>query len=1031
VLVEPRRPVARLTRAFVLAVALGGGIARAHCDVAQLCAVTADPCEVRGTHELDDGCELDFDGRAVVVIGTVTTVAPGGDFTLRTGALTLDGGVLRARGAPESTGRITVLASGPFVMDPSSPLVDANGADGGGTIRVTAPAIELRPGSTVTADGTAGDASGGTVVLTSTGPDPVVIDGSVTARGQGGGDSSGGYVAIEGASLVVHATVHTGGSGSDGGPIDLVARTGDVTIADDALVVARAGTSDESGGMGGSIEVDAAGSIVVAGSVVSEGPGPDGSGGELNLSALDSVRIDHVVSVTGNGTESDGGDVVIEAGSTVTINAHLDAAAGGSQASGGSIDVETNGGVTIPAGVSLKVGGGSGGGSVRVVGHATVTLAGTVDATAGTGGAGGDVTIEGCAVGIDGTIDTEPAGALSAGTIAVVAAALTVGPDGRLLADPPLDLPSTFLSTNAFTLRAGAPVVSPGALIRPPYETHLDPLLTICCGNGVLDAGETCDDSNRLRCDGCDPACAPEPPCPDDGNPCTTDCEQENGCAYRPETGAPCPADADACTADVCFFGTCVHPTLQCDDGVPCTLDACVPATGCVVTPDHAACDDGNHCTADTCSGTEGCTHADRPDQTPCDDQDLCTTEDACLSGECVPTGIPLECEDGDPCTIGECLPFAGCVQREDPVACGCVTPTGPSPAGTPCVDGNPCTSPDSCDGAGQCAGGPVCDDGDPCTTDVCFLACLHLDDGCPPSCAGQPDGVPCSDGAVCTVGACQGGACVGVPRACGDTEACDGIDFCHEYLGCRESFPPDDDPRCFTTPLDAFTCYKARTASGTTAFTAVEGLGVAASFDAFPADVRRPSGLCLPTSYDGADPLAQFHDDHLAGYKARAAGGTPRFARLRGVVVENHLGTLTIDAVARDRLFVPAAMSLGPSPADPVPPNPDAFYCYKAVVGSGTPRFTTITDVPVLDRFGVVRVDVVKPTRFCAPVDLAGEDPAVPTHGTYLMCYKTRPTASHSFLPRVVGVNDRFPAQTLYLTKREEVCLPSLRTGP
>jgi hypothetical protein len=162
------------------------------------------PIRAGGRGALDDGCELDFDGRAVVVFGTVTTVAPGGGFGLRSGALTLDGGALRARGAPGSPGAITVVASGPFVMDPSSPLVDADGADGGGVIRVTATALELRAGSTITADGTAGDATGGAVVLTSTGPDPITIAGTVTSQGRGGGDSSGGYVAIEAASLVVH-----------------------------------------------------------------------------------------------------------------------------------------------------------------------------------------------------------------------------------------------------------------------------------------------------------------------------------------------------------------------------------------------------------------------------------------------------------------------------------------------------------------------------------------------------------------------------------------------------------------------------------------------------------------------------------------------------------------------------------------------------------------------------------------------------------------------------------------------------------
>jgi len=62
-------------------------------------------------------------------------------------------------------------------------------------------------------------------------------------------------------------------------------------------------------------------------------------------------------------------------------------------------------------------------------------------------------------------------------------------------------------------------------------------------------------------------------------------------------------------------------------------------------------------------------------------------------------------------------------------------------------------------------------------------------------------------------------------------------------------------------------------------------------------------------------------------------------------------------------------------------------------------------------------------------PVDVANEDPLAPSHTTYLVCYKTKPVGARSFLPRVVAMNDRFPPETVYLSKREEICLPSART--
>jgi uncharacterized delta-60 repeat protein len=59
--------------------------------------------------------------------------------------------------------------------------------------------------------------------------------------------------------------------------------------------------------------------------------------------------------------------------------------------------------------------------------------------------------------------------------------------------------------------------------------------LLATCGNGVLEAGETCDDGNQ-----------------DDGDCCASDC------AADPE-GSACLSDGSVCTADVCRAGSCTH----------------------------------------------------------------------------------------------------------------------------------------------------------------------------------------------------------------------------------------------------------------------------------------------------------------------------------------------------------------------------------------------------------------------------------------------------------------------------------------
>jgi len=58
------------------------------------------------------------------------------------------------------------------------------------------------------------------------------------------------------------------------------------------------------------------------------------------------------------------------------------------------------------------------------------------------------------------------------------------------------------------------------------------------CGNGALDAGEGCDDGNGSDGDCCSSTCQLEAagsPCPDDGDPCTTNtCDGAGGCGQVP-----------------------------------------------------------------------------------------------------------------------------------------------------------------------------------------------------------------------------------------------------------------------------------------------------------------------------------------------------------------------------------------------------------------------------------------------------------------------------------------------------------------
>jgi hypothetical protein len=129
---------------------------------------------------------------------------------------------------------------------------------------------------------------------------------------------------------------------------------------------------------------------------------------------------------------------------------------------------------------------------------------------------------------------------------------------------------------------------------------------------------------------------------------------------------------ADAATA--CVFDG------DCDDGVACTVGACVDSS-CTYTPDDGACaDDDNECTVATCDPTLGC--AQRPVQgaapcatgvcadgacVACTSVEHCTEGSACAVATCqdnlcVYTPHDERCpDDGDPCTAAACHATLGC----------------------------------------------------------------------------------------------------------------------------------------------------------------------------------------------------------------------------------------------------------------------------------------------------------------------------------------------------------------------------------
>jgi hypothetical protein len=315
------------------------------------------------------------------------------------------------------------------------------------------------------------------------------------------------------------------------------------------------------------------------------------------------------------------------------------------------------------------------------------------------------------------------------------------------------------------------------------------------CGDGVVDAGEACDDGNNLDGDCCSSFCEllPEGSDCNDGRFCTTvdRCDDAGVCGG---SGDPCDApDGDANCSESCNedSDSCDAPdpdATACDDGVWCNGEDLCASGLCVAHagspcpgPDndancHESCDEASRsCTAQDGSGA------------PCDDGRFCTVGERCdAAGSCAGGASPCPAGDGD----------GNCAESCDELADAC---TAFDAEGAACDDGLFCTASDLCDGRGVCNGW-----GDPCTTSAgdanCSGACNEADDSCS---LPEIDGSPCSDGLACTLGErCIGGTCSpGGQTSCDDGNPCTD-EFCAPDGSCLRSWnasPCDDGNACTT----------------------------------------------------------------------------------------------------------------------------------------------------------------------------------------------------------------------------------------
>lgn len=146
-----------------------------------------------------------------------------------------------------------------------------------------------------------------------------------------------------------------------------------------------------------------------------------------------------------------------------------------------------------------------------------------------------------------------------------------------------------------------------------PEDERVPEGTTCRASTGPCDAAEACDGANDA--------------CPDD--------------AARPD-GTMC-GDGLVCNGvERCEAGVCASGSPFCDDGDPCTVDACDELAGCSRTPvprccrADADCDDGDACTDDACEGSR-CVSTQRP---RCGEEDASVPRDAATAAD---GGMPAD----------------------------------------------------------------------------------------------------------------------------------------------------------------------------------------------------------------------------------------------------------------------------------------------------------------------------------------------------------------------------------------------------
>ena len=428
-----------------------------------------------------------------------------------------------------------------------------------------------------------------------------------------------------------------------------------------------------------------------------------------------------------------------------------------------------------------------------------------------------------------------------------------------------------------------------------------------------------------------------------------------------------------------------------------------------------------------------GCINDPTPNSTPCADIDanLCTSAGCDGFGSCDQAHIGTPCPpDGNPCTNDTaCNPQTGLCEYP---------PVGDS---TPCpdIDGNLCTSA-GCE-VGQCVQAHnqiICNpDTNPCTSDpACNPGtglCAH-----PP----VPDSTPCpdTDANLCTAAGCEVGQCEQdhiVTTCPPDTNPCTLDPACDPQTGACPHPPVPDSTPCPDT--DADMCTVAGCEIGQCVQDHLdacpEPIDHVQCFEIKPAafttrtitaqDQFGTQSLTIRFPHRLCPPVDKNQEgilDSTEHLTAYKAKSVAKFTKRLNQTVVNQFGTLQLDVVRPDMFMVPTAKDNVPL----LPPPGDHFTCYKVKRTRGAAKFVPRT-VTAGDQLQTVTETVIKPVRLCAPANKNGEDPSAPLHPDHLLCYKTKSLTKFGTI--VKEIDNQFEQNRFVtLIHRRELCVPSTK---